>query len=282
MHPHPHGGRNNLKMAEQLSGLREHDPDINLLPHASSDYYDENTFNNLLKNQSLNENNLSMTFLNIRSAVKNLESFQYYLNNLSIQFSIIGFAETWLSPDNESLCHIPNYKSHFLSRQNRHGGGVGILVNNLYNFKHRTDLDLLNDFIECTFIEIISIINSQKPLVGVIYRPPNTDCNQFLEHLEQILNKIRTVNRAVYLMGDFKLNLLNSEHHTGTNEFLDLLYSSYFKPLIDKPTRITEFTSTLIDNVFYNGATSDSIAGILYTDISDHLPLFVINNHSLT
>ena len=28
---------------------------------------------------------------------------------------------------------------------------------------------------------------------------------------------------------------------------------------------------------FYNGVTSDNIAGILYTDISDHLPLFVIN-----
>ena len=59
-------------------------------------------------------------------------------------------AETWLSQDNESLCHIPNYKSHFLSRQNRHGGGIGILVNNIFNFKHGSDLDLLNDFIELT------------------------------------------------------------------------------------------------------------------------------------
>jgi len=268
-------------LAEQLSGLRGLDPDINFLLKTSSDYYDESSFNDLLEKQSINENNFSMTFLNIRSAPKNLESFQYYLNNFKIDFSIIGLAETWLNQDSESLCHIPNYKSHYLSRQNKHGGGVGLLVSNLLNFKHRTDLDLLNDCIECTFIEIVSKINSQKPLVGVIYRPPNTDCNRFLEHLEEILNKIRTENKVVYIMGDFNLNLLNSESHSKTNEFLDLLYSSCFRPLIDKPTRITEFTSTLIDNVFYNGATSDSIAGILYADISDHLPLFIISrSHS--
>ena len=78
-------------------------------------------------------------------------------------------------------------------------------------------------------------------------------------------------------MGDFNLNLLNSENHSKTNDFLDLLYSSYFWPLISKPTRITESTSTLIDNIFSNSVTTESLAGILYADISDHLPLFVIN-----
>ena len=35
-------------------------------------------------------------------------------------------------------------------------------------------------------------------------------------------------------------------------EFLDIIYSSCFKPLIGKPTRITTNTATLIDNLFTN------------------------------
>ena len=102
------------------------------------------------------------------------------LNNLNINFSIIGLAETWFSQDYGYLCHVPNYNSHFLNRRNRHGGGVGLLVSDLLSFKHRSDLDLLNEYIECTFIEIVhSTINSHKPLIGIIYRPPNTDCNIF-------------------------------------------------------------------------------------------------------
>ena len=264
-------------LAERLGGPRAPDPDIDL-HFNTSDYYDESSFNDLVKNQVNDQNNFSITFVNIRSALKNLDSFKTYLDILNIHFSIIGLAETWLKRDIETMCHIPNYKSHYLSRKNRQGGGIGILVSDLLSFKHRPDLDLLNEYIECTFIEIThSTIDSKRPLIGVIYRPPNTDCNRFLGHLEDILNKIRSEKKNIYIMGDFNLNLLNSENHSKTNEFLDLLYSSYFWPLISKPTRITESTSTLIDNIFSNSVDMVSVAGILYADVSDHLPLFVIN-----
>ena len=115
-------------LAEQLGGSRALDPDINLHHNTSSEYYDENSFNELVKNKVITQNNFSMTFLNIRSAMKNLESFKNYLDILNIHFSIIGLAETWLNQDLEALCHIPNYKSHYLSRRNRHGGGIGLLV----------------------------------------------------------------------------------------------------------------------------------------------------------
>jgi endonuclease/exonuclease/phosphatase family metal-dependent hydrolase len=94
-----------------------------------------------------------------------------------------------------------------------------------------------------------------------------------VEHFEQILTKLGDV----FLMGDFNLNVLNSDSHSKTGEFIDLLYSSSFCPLIDKPTRVTETTSSLIDNIFCNRVALGRAAGILYTDVSDHLPLFVID-----
>ena len=42
------------------------------------------------------------------------------------------------------------------------------------------------------------------------------------------------------------------------------------------PTRITEKTATLIDNIFVNGQTQKYNSGNITTSISDHLPRFII------
>src|SRR6218665_2943567 len=82
------------------------------------------------------------------------------------------------------------------------------------------------------------------------------------------------VTLCCYLLGDFNINLLKVANHRGSEEFLNLLYSHSFYPLIDKPTRITSETATLIDNIFTNAYPSSVLsASIWLTDISDHLPV---------
>lgn len=56
------------------------------------------------------------------------------------------------------------------------------------------------------------------------------------------------------------------------------MFSSSFYPLISKPTRITKTSATLIDNIFVNDITQNFKCGLLFTDISDHLPEFQITN----
>jgi hypothetical protein len=48
--------------------------------------------------------------------------------------------------------------------------------------------------------------------------------------------------------------------------------------LITRPTRITEHTVTLIDNIFTNDLEQIEFSknGLIFTDISDHLPIFHI------
>ena len=58
--------------------------------------------------------------------------------------------------------------------------------------------------------------------------------------------------------------------------FLDTFMSFSFRSLINMPTRITESTSTLIDNIFTNNFNDAHISGIFYTDVSDHFPVFSI------
>ena len=52
------------------------------------------------------------------------------------------------------------------------------------------------------------------------------------------------------------------------------MYSNMFFLLITQPTRITSNSATLIDNIFTNNLDTYSFSGLLFTDISDHLPIF--------
>ena len=77
-------------------------------------------------------------------------------------------------------------------------------------------------------------------------------------------------------MGDFNVNLLNYNDHPPTNEFLDSLASNSVIPYILQPTRITDHSEILIDNIFSNVITVDAISGNLTAMISDHLPQIMI------
>ena len=66
----------------------------------------------------------------------------------------------------------------------------------------------------------------------------------------------------------------------GGTKFIDAMYSIGLYPLIDKPSRITQYSATLIDNIFTNELTNQIISGLLINDISDHLPIFSLTRSS--
>ena len=72
-------------------------------------------------------------------------------------------------------------------------------------------------------------------------------------------------------MGDFNLNLLNFSNDTSVTRFLDLTQSSGLLPTITIPTRITNHSATLIDNIFSNNIVDPFFTGVLTEPISDHL-----------
>jgi hypothetical protein len=51
-------------------------------------------------------------------------------------------------------------------------------------------------------------------------------------------------------------------------------------PTINKSTRITNTSSTLLDNIFTNNTHNCLLeSGIIKTDITDHFPIFLISNN---
>ena len=123
-------------------------------------------------------------------------------------------------------------------------------------------------------------MNAKKNIViGVIYRIPNTNMMDFNTTLASVLEQLRMENKLVYLMGDYNIDLFNSETHDLTNAFVDVMYCNEFLPLISRPTRITNSSATLINNIFTNNHDNlnCSLSGILVADVSDHFPVFHIN-----
>ena len=77
-------------------------------------------------------------------------------------------------------------------------------------------------------------------------------------------------------MGDFNLNLLNADSNHLTSEFLETMYSFSYIPVINKPTKVQKNSVTIIDNIFSNNINGTfDLSGILYTDVSDHFPVFI-------
>ena len=87
-------------------------------------------------------------------------------------------------------------------------------------------------------------------------------------------------NSSLFVCGDFNIDLLKNGEHVGTTKFIDAMYSIGLYPLIDKPSRITQYSASLIDNIFTNELTNQIISGLLINDISDHLPIFYLTRSS--
>ena len=112
-------------------------------------------------------------------------------------------------------------------------------------------------------------------IISCVYRTPGARLDTFCESLENIISGMN-VNKAIYICGDFNIDLLKNNIHTSTKNVLDMMYSLGMYPLISKPTRVTSMSATLIDNIFTNEMKYQVHSGVLISDISDHLPVFAI------
>jgi len=79
-------------------------------------------------------------------------------------------------------------------------------------------------------------------------------------------------------MGDFDINLILHDLHNGTSKYLDTLFNFGLLPLITLPSRITNNSSSLLDHISSNTKNKFIDNGIIYSTLSDHYPIFCINN----
>ena len=80
------------------------------------------------------------------------------------------------------------------NRPVRSGGGVGLYVSDNLDFRIRTDIYADEAEVMEAFIEIIRP-HEKNSIVGIIYRPPSQNVNDFLTRMNEILGKISRDNK---------------------------------------------------------------------------------------
>ena len=104
------------------------------------------------------------------------------------------------------------------------------------------------------------------------------DINSFNEkYFNDTVTMITEEKKICYIAGDFNIDLLKSDTNCHTKDFFDTLISNLFVPHITLPTRITNRSQTLIDNIFSNNPEFENCTSGNFTfSISDHLAQFLI------
>ena len=81
--------------------------------------------------------------------------------------------------------------------------------------------------------------------------------------------------------GDFNIDVLRFTDIKSTGDFTDNVLASGFMPLVTCPTRVTDYSATLIDNILANCVEKFVKSNIVYFDISDHFPTFTEFNFNI-
>ena len=84
-----------------------------------------------------------------------------------------------------------------------------------------------------------------------VYRHPSSliSIEEFTKnYLDPVLQKLSSENKICTLMGDFNINLLQTETRAGSSYFYNTMLSNVFAPYILQPTR--PVSKSLIDNIF--------------------------------
>ena len=246
------------------------DPNDNTYQHAPSLYYTDKQ----IASKEIDSSNFLMLHCNIRSANKNFDSLRSLLLNSKLNCSVIGLSETWFTNGTQlSYYSLPDYNLVTNNRIGKTGGGVALFISEQFDYRLRPDLNFMNASIETLFVEII-MPNDKNIIVGIIYRPPNSLHDDFLNTFHGLLAYPDMVNKKCFLLGDYNIDLLKYDTDTFVQTFSDVIMTAGFLPLITKPTRITGTSATLIDNVFTNSRCTLS-TGIILSDLSDHFPILI-------
>ena len=130
---------------------------------------------------------------------------------------------------------------------------------------------------ESSFFEIK--FNRQNYLIGGIYRVPDTNITDFINHFNNIIEPIRSTHKVI-LLGDYNIDLFKNDNNK--HNFEICLQSNYLLPTILSATRVASkirngqqvTSATLIDNIFINHDINYK-SGVIESSITDHFSIYI-------
>jgi hypothetical protein len=218
------------------------------------------------ESKCLNKKGFLFIHLNVRSLRNKLSELQLIANQAKV--AVISVTESWFD---ESIANtevsIPGYS---IIRKDRNccGGGVCMYIRDDLVFAF-VQLDSTHNTNEIVCVELL-LPKSKPIIVGTCYRSPWN--NNFINKFEIFLSQLRE-DCEMILLGDFSICYGDQKGP------LFKLYDSVLKifnlcQMIKQPTRVTEFTSSVIDHILCNNPEKNCQSGVLNMGISDHFIVY--------
>ena len=208
---------------------------------------------------------LSVCHINAQSMLSELDMIAAELGN----FDVITISETWLDHTISDLdTMIPTYQTPIRLDRNRHGGGVAMYFKNNVPFVERKDLIIPN--LEAVWAEVK--LSNKKVLIGTFYLHPRFSDWQLVEYA---IEQAAQICPELILLGDFNENLYDT---TKCKNVQNLMNSFGLNQIIDSPTRITQYTSTLIDLILVANSLRCTDKGTIEPFCSDHHAVYFSTN----
>ena len=155
--------------------------------------------------------------------------------------------KTSLDSKNKTNNELPGYKL-YETPSHSSAGGVGIYVKSNLTANRRDDLCISDRDFEAVWIEIVNS-KAKNILCCFAYRHPSSDISKFNDYIQMTFSSLAKENKLIAIMGDFNIDLLKYENHTPSNDFVNMMFSYHFQPSVLHPTRITDSSTTTIDNI---------------------------------
>ncbi|XP_047104490.1 uncharacterized protein LOC124734385 [Schistocerca piceifrons] len=170
------------------------------------------------------------------------------------------------------MYNLKNYvKVASFCRTSYKGGGVAIFS----NYKSTKAINITKYAIELSFeaTALETKIAGNLCCVLGLYRSPNGIIKTFFEQLEDIIQHLSKTYAYLIIIGD--LNIDTSKNTDNTKTLLDLLCIYNLKIKIDKPTRVTKHSETIIDHVITNIPTCYCDTQVINSTLADHFAIMI-------
>ena len=274
--------------ANSLTNLIQSNSDIddeNL--SKTSSYYSPEDYITHMHDLSHCFNIISLNVQSLSAKYDKLCTFLELLSDGNAEPSAFCLQESWMSSDIDlSSFQLQNYHCISQAKSVSLHSGLVTYLHKRYGY-NLLDLSDPSDVWEFQAIDIPATPHNKHVILINVYKPSKDNSNNnietFISELSSLLQKISRSKANILITGDFNINLLDINHRRVFGDFLNLMSTNGFCPEIKLPTRFTDNSCTLIDNICYKNSVNSLCAssGILLTDISDHLPCFVSVNISV-